>query len=816
VSSSLKVGTVKLSLRWVLVVPFLLQIFAVVGLTGYLAYKNGQRTVGELVQKLGNEAGEHTQQKLMHYLNTAQLVNQINADVINLETVKLSDRSSLERYLGNQLRQFQTVSEINLGTVEGDLIGGKASSDRSIVLNVAGRQTGGSIKTYATNAKGQPTKLLRSLPNYDPRSRPWYQQAAQARRPVWSQIYPSFVSHQLEIAASRPLYDTQGNLRGVASTVLSLERMSQFLTELQVSKNGQTFVIDPSGLLVASSTPQPTADPTQPTQPPNLLQAVASPNSLTRASAEFLTKQIPDLKTVEKPRYLTFDLRGQRQFLILLPLETQPDLDWLIAVVVPERDFMAQVQDNTRNTLLLCLAALVLAALLGIYTSRWISRPILKLSEASRTIAQAASSPRDRAILQHSIERQSIFEFDVLAQSFNQMAKQLGAAFLGLEQANTQLEQRVARRTSALRQAEAELRGLLCAMNELILVLDAEGKLVKVVQTSTDLPDKPTEAAIGQPLAEVFPTAQVDEIGVAIQQALGIRQTHLVEYCHRPGDAEIWCAASISPINDQNVILVVRDITEEHQAAAELQEDLDREKQLNELKSRFVSMTSHEFRTPLTTILSSVDLLESRSHTWAEARDLKHLERIQTAVKRMTALLNDVLVISKADANRIEFEPTELDLEEYCRNLIEEMQPSEDSRHQLVFEVKGQCGLVWMDEKLLQHILPNLVSNALKYSPSGGQVFFRLHCQEQQVTFEVQDQGIGIPAHDVDQIFDSFHRARNVGNISGTGLGLAIVKKSVDLHGGTIYIESQVGAGTTFTVVLPLHHGANYTQGEKA
>ncbi len=806
-----KMTAVKLPLRWVLVVPFLVQIFAVVGLTGFLAYKNGQRTVGELVQKLGNEAGEHTQQKLMNYLNTAQLVNQINSDVISLETVKFSDRPGLERYLGNQLRQFQTVSEINLGTDQGDLIGASFTSEQTIVLNVGGRQIGGSLKSYTTNAKGQPIQLLRSLPNYDPRSRPWYQQAVQARRPVWSDIYPSFINHQLEIAASRPFYDLQGKLRGVVSTTLSLDRINQFLRELQVSQNGQTFVIAPSGLLVASSTPQPTADDT-----PNLLQAIASPNPLTRTSAESLIKQIPDLKAVTNPRYLKFDFRGQRQFLILLPLQTQPDLDWLIAVVVPERDFMAQVQDNTRNTLLLCLAALMLAALLGIYTSRWISRPILKLSEASSTIAQAASSASDRAILQHSIERQSIFELDVLAQSFNKMAKQLGSAFQGLEQANTQLEQRVARRTNALRQAEAELRGLLCAMNELILVLDAESKLVKIVQTSTDLPDKPTEAAIGQPLAEVFPTAQVDEVAVAIQQALGIQQTHLVEYCHRPGEPEIWCAASISPINEQNVILVVRDISEEHQAAAELQEDLDREKQLNELKSRFVSMTSHEFRTPLTTILSSVDLLESRSHKWAEARDLKHLERIQTAVKRMTALLNDVLVISKAEANRIEFDPTQLDIEEYCRNLVEEMQSSASTRHQLVFEVNGQCGLVWMDEKLLQHILPNLLSNALKYSPEGGQVFFRLHCQAQQVTFEVQDQGIGIPPNDLDHIFDSFHRARNVGNISGTGLGLAIVKKSVDLHGGNIHIDSQVGEGTTFTVVLPTRQMANHIQGEKA
>lgn len=788
----------KLPLQIVLVLPFLLQMIVVVGLTAYFTYRNGQHAVSDLALRLGNEVAGRVNQKLETYLNAPLLINQINADVIRLGELKLPDQTA-ERYLWQQIHQFPSVSEIYLGTEQGEFVGVEFKPEHQIVIEVANQQTNGEIQTYQAGTHGQRQTLLETLPNYDPRHRPWYRQAIQFRKPIWSDVFLSFTDQQPCIAASQPLYNAQGKLIGVAGATVSLAQLSRFLGSLQVSPNAQTFIISADGELVATSSPSQGREQTEPQR------AIHSSNALTQASFKFLTNQITNLKTLHQPRYLEFTFNDQRQHLLVVPFADQPNLDWLIAVVVPEADFMSEIHANTQNTALLCLVALVIATGLGIFTSRWISQPILSLSKASQTIAKGASSACDLAILEHNKQTQRIVELDVLAQSFQQMAQQLRVAFFNLEQANTQLEQRVERRTNALRQAEAELRGLLAAMKELILVFDASAHLVKIVQTSSSLPDKPTEEAIGQPLAAVFPTAQTDELKVAIQQALGIQQTHIVEYCHQIGKQEIWCSASISPISDQKVILVARDITEDYQAAAELQENLDKEKQLNELKSRFVSMTSHEFRTPLTTILSSVELLESRSHKWAEARDLKHLDRIQAAVKRMTQLMNDVLVVSKADANRIEFCPAPMDIENYCHNLVEEVQQSSGQQYQVLFEAIGDCSQVWVDENLLQHILPNLLSNALKYSPQGGLVFLRLTCEPEQLTLQVQDQGIGIPRADLPHLFDSFHRAKNVGNISGTGLGLAIVKKSVDLHGGRISVESEVGQGTIFTVVLPTH-----------
>ncbi|HEY9845969.1 MAG TPA: HAMP domain-containing sensor histidine kinase, partial [Candidatus Caenarcaniphilales bacterium] len=222
------------------------------------------------------------------------------------------------------------------------------------------------------------------------------------------------------------------------------------------------------------------------------------------------------------------------------------------------------------------------------------------------------------------------------------------------------------------------------------------------------------------------------------------------------------------------------------------------------LKSRFVTMTSHEFRTPLTTILSSAELLENYSYKWSEEKKLSHLYRIQAAVKHMTQLLNDVLLIGKAEAGRLEFKPAPLDLLKFCHDVVEEMQLS-TRRHTVTFSNQGDCDTAWMDEKLLRHILSNLLSNAIKYSPQGGTVRFDLICQQGEATFHIQDQGIGIPRLEQAQLFDAFHRASNVGTISGTGLGLAIVKQSVDIYGGRISVASEAGAGTRFTVTLPIN-----------
>ncbi|HEY9873639.1 MAG TPA: ATP-binding protein [Candidatus Obscuribacterales bacterium] len=296
-------------------------------------------------------------------------------------------------------------------------------------------------------------------------------------------------------------------------------------------------------------------------------------------------------------------------------------------------------------------------------------------------------------------------------------------------------------------------------------------------------------------------------LGILEKQKRGERTEEIYRII-KPDGSVRWIRDRSFPIKDKSgkvyrIAGIAEDITESKQAEAEIRNALEKEKELSELKSRFVSMSSHEFRTPLATILSSSELLEHYGHKLPESEKQELFGQIGTATQRMTQLLDDILAINKAEAGKLEFKPNALDLEYFCRAIVSEIQLSAGSKYTINFVSFGNCSNAIIDEKLLRHILCNLLSNAIKYSPQGGTVDFKLVCQNREAIFKIQDSGIGIPVEDQQRLFESFHRAQNVGNIPGTGLGLSIVRRMVDLHQGQIAVDSQVGVGTTFTITIP-------------
>ncbi|MCC7452238.1 MAG: PAS domain S-box protein [Anaerolineae bacterium] len=252
------------------------------------------------------------------------------------------------------------------------------------------------------------------------------------------------------------------------------------------------------------------------------------------------------------------------------------------------------------------------------------------------------------------------------------------------------------------------------------------------------------------------------------------------------------------------VVALAQDITERKRLEAELRHTLDKEKELNELKSRFVSLVSHEFRTPLATIQTATDLLHSYSSKLTDEQKAARLKGIQTQVHRMTTMLEQVLTISRIEQGKLTFKPAPLNVEVFCRELIETLQQTVHT-HQFVFSSAIGKQLCNMDVQLLEHILSNLLTNAVKYSPPGSTVYFELQEQAKQVKFMVRDEGIGIPLEDQPYIFEPFHRANNVGQVAGTGLGLAIVRQMVERHSGSVVFDSEPGVGTSFTVSIPAH-----------
>ncbi|MGC9504102.1 ATP-binding protein [Baaleninema sp.] len=267
---------------------------------------------------------------------------------------------------------------------------------------------------------------------------------------------------------------------------------------------------------------------------------------------------------------------------------------------------------------------------------------------------------------------------------------------------------------------------------------------------------------------------------------------------------------ALKTLNQELESIVEERTAQIQETNTKLLQALSAEQELNELKSRFVTMTSHEFRTPLTTILGSAELLKHYGRKWSDEKKQNYLDRIYATVAHMTRLLDDVLTVSKAETGQLGFSPSPVNLVALCEALIDDgCNVSDDRHHPVEFRHRGPCDGsgdvdLELDARLLRQILANLLSNAMKYSEAGSPIEFEVECNEGRVVFQIRDRGIGIPLEDQKHLFESFHRGKNVGNIQGTGLGLSIVKKSVDLHNGDLEIGSEEGEGTTVTVTIPL------------
>jgi PAS domain S-box-containing protein len=320
----------------------------------------------------------------------------------------------------------------------------------------------------------------------------------------------------------------------------------------------------------------------------------------------------------------------------------------------------------------------------------------------------------------------------------------------------------------------------------------------------------PRQVLIGQSSLYIHPDeASWEAFGVEARAALIGTGSYICERQLRRRDGRLlWVEMGGSCIRpndpDSGVIWTFLDITERKKSEAEIREALEQQKTLNELRTRFVAMTSHEFRTPLAAILSAEELLRHYGDRLPLGERIEILDGIAAGVQRMSRMMDRVLLLGKADAQMLEFRPQELDLPPLCRQLVEEARVQQPgNRCEVVAEWGPGVGGGLYDEKLLRHIFGNLLSNAVKYSPGGGRVSFRVRRDGDATEFEVSDHGIGIPPDEIPHLFESFHRASNVGAIQGTGLGLAIVKNAVDMHGGTIAVRSELGQGTVFTVRLP-------------
>jgi signal transduction histidine kinase/FixJ family two-component response regulator len=664
-----------LPLRLVLVLPFVVQVLGAVGLVGYLSFRNGQQAVNDLADRLMDKNSDLVSERLDNYLTTPQKINQINLDAIALGILDLKDLKITGHYFWKQLQAYPEITYIAYAFPTGELSGaGEYLTGQGVTIEEVSAATKWKSHVYATDSQGNRTKLA-EVSVYQPLAEPWYTETIKAGKTVWGSVYNwDDTPELLATTINSPIYDKDHQLISVISIDLLLSDISDFLKQLDISPGAKTFIIERDGLLIGSSS---TEEPfTLVNGVAKRLNALNSSDEQIKATAKYLQQKFGNFKVIKNEQKLDFQLAGEDRFIRVTPWKDEYGLDWLVITTIPESDFMAQIDVNTRITIMLCLVALLVSILLGLIISYWITQPILNLGKVS-------------------VAATGIIELEVLSSSFNEMAEQLQTSFANLASTNEEL----------------------------------------------------------------------DSINHELEIRVECRTLEL----------------------------------EQAKNSAEL---------ANRSKSEFLANMSHELRTPLNAILGFSQLMNRDSFLTSEQKE--NLRIINRSGEHLLSLINDVLDLAKIESGKTTLHPRDFDLVELL-DLVEEMLALKAESKGLQLIIKRDANLpryIHSDDKKLRQVLINLLGNGIKFTHQGT-VTLRVREETgngqkptdktQIIVFEIEDTGAGIAPGEIDSLFQVFTQTET-GKESqeGTGLGLPISKKFIELMGGEIIVNSQLGKGTVF------------------
>ncbi|QMS87765.1 response regulator [Nostoc edaphicum CCNP1411] len=753
----------KMPLRYVLIVPFILQIFGAVGLVGYLSYQNGQKAVKELATQLENEICDRIEQHLDSYLTTPKQINQINLDAVELGLLNLSDFETTGKYFWKQMQVFN-VGYNSFANTKGEFIGVERLDNGNLLINEVSEKYGiGKLYVYTTDNQGN-RRHFQEVKNYDPRVEAWYADAVKSGKPVWSKIYQWEDKPEiLSISSSYPVYDKNRKFVGVISVDFLLSQISKFLANLKIKESGKTFILERSGLIVASSTNEP---------PYTIINgkgkrraALDSQNYLIRLTTQSLIKRFGSLESVVEKQQLSFTADGMHYFVQVKSWKDELGLDWLIVAVIPEGEFMEQINANTRITILLCILAFVVATRIGILTARWVIKPILQLNISAKKIAKGE--------WEQIPEIQRSDELGELAKSFETMAKQLQASFSTLEAKNAQMQVL----NEALSQSQSRLTQFLEAMPVGVFIIDAEGEPYYTNQIGQQILGQGAIAEVSaEKLSEVYQAYLVGTDQLYPSDRMPVLRALLGEST-RVDDIEIRCCDKIIPIEvlgkpiydelgnlvfaiatffditqrkqtekllaeyNRTLEAQVKKRTEEFQQVIEqlqtTQEELIQSQEIaaqeqqaavreaarsaaaNLAKSEFLANMSHELRTPLNAILGFTQVM-SRDYSLSGEHQ-ENLAIINRAGEHLLNLINDILEMSKIEAGRITLNRSSFDLIHLLKNLEELFHLRAASKNlELQFEYTQDIPkYIETDENKLCQVLINLLGNAIKFTDMG-------------------------------------------------------------------------------------------------
>ena len=782
-------------LRTILIVAFVAQAVLAVGLVGYYSYQRSRQAVHETITELQTEIGARIEEHLLRFLETPHLINRLNADAIRLGVLDLDAPEALERHLWEQIHTFPAVSSIYVANPEGGIVdAGREGAGGPLYVIATDNFVRGVFRKFATDEDGNRTDLLQAVPDFDARTRSWYLSAVEVGRATWSDVYVLFSGQDMAISASRPVYDSSGKLLAVVASDIFLSQIGGFLRNLETGGNGVSFIAERSGLLVSTSTDEPSFAVREGVV--ERYQICQSPAALICSASQHILEAAGSFSQILSPWQSRFNTSGKSYAVRIAPVQDGLGVDWLIGTVVPESDFMTQIRTSNQMTILLVVLAAFLALALGLIVAQGVTRPIARLQASARALGSRTWNPVPTAGRIHEVCQ--------LGNSLNRMAADLRQTM------------------DELRASESRYSLLANHAADVIWTMDLEGRFTYVSPSVEALYGYTVEEVMAEPVFETMTegSEQLVEQGlVRLRQAIAageeitLDEQFELEQRRKDGSA-IWTESRLSVMFDDDgtflgVLGVTRDISARRRAEQErlaIEAHLRQSQKLESIGT-LASGIAHEINNPLTGIINYAQLISDR----VENPKLKqYADGIHEEGLRVAEIVRSLLSFSRHEQER--HRPTRMiDIVDASLSLFAALLRRDGIK--LDVDVPEDLPTFDCRSQEMQQVLINLLANArdalnLRY-PDGGNdkrvgVRARVRREDGQdwLRLSVIDRGTGIDEEVLDRVFDPFFTTKS--RDQGTGLGLSVSYGLVREHGGRMSVESVPGGGAAFHVDLPL------------
>ncbi|MGB0747108.1 MAG: PAS domain S-box protein [Magnetospiraceae bacterium] len=785
------------SLSFTLIYPFVaLTLITGLAVTIIFSFYTKQ-TLNTVSRDLRYEIMDRVTLHLEQFLDIPSRMNAIHAQLLADDLLDPTDPAAIQRYFWQTLAQHPSVSSIYFGNMQGGLAGaGREAKDGTRYVTGTEGYAAGRWSKFAADDQGRQQGELVGFPNFDARQRPWYKAAQAADGAAWGEIYILFTGDDMALAPSRVVRRPDGTLIGVVATDIFLSQIHAFLTHIHLQNPGLTFIMEPSGYLVASSAEEPVFRTDDKGGPVQRLKAVESANPVIARVAGLLAEQeeIPGNGT---PLHRTVSINGARHFLTLAQFEDPRGLSLRIAVAMPASSLFKDVYAGRQQALLLVTLAILVTVAFSLALARSITRPIQDLQHSAAAVAKGDLSHR-LAVSRHD-------EIGDLTRSFNDMTEQLQS-----------MSDAQARQVAELRELESRFRSTFEQAAVGMAHVGMDGEFLRVNQKLCDM--------LGYSVEELkdlsFQGITHPDDLPADREALERFQRNEISilskdkrYFRKDGSV-IWVAITVTLFrlpdgSPHHFITVVQDIDDRIAAFRSLEKARLEAEKADMAKSEFLASMSHDLRTPLNAVLGYAEFLEIDPRCSLNEIQIEHVESILHAGRHLLSLVNDILDLAQIEADKLQLLFEDVPLRDILDECISLIRPAAGSRNVAIIEDlnPGLAPVLRVDRRRFTQCILNLLSNAVKYNKLGGSIRITgTPTEDGAFRITITDTGIGIPADNQQDVFKIFQRFGADPTIAreGTGIGLSVTRLLVERMNGRIDFESVENSGSSFWVEVPL------------